>query len=253
MLMTKLQFRRLLLVIIIPLLAFGWWLAESELAFNHHHLTTCMELDARFSCRSKLVSKQYKRDAIWGNRPHPRIYINDALLVADAPMHGTQNAEIVTLGFEDTVKYVLPDLKETAITSQFVGRSEKFLNIDAMVRAKFGGRWDYQIFPFKSAKLDVVGSNGIWSLLPKFPANEYVNFRFVNSDTNDKYYDAWELIKAETDRFVTISRWIYACTVFVPLIAFLIFSLFVLVCSKLATFIIHGKKENTPHDIHVET
>lgn len=166
-------------------------------------------------------------------------------------MHGTQDAEIVTLGFEDTVKYLLPDLEDTAITRQHFGQSKKFLNIDAMVRTKYRGRGNYRLYAVSSLNNGVFSSNGIWALRPNNLDEKYVDFRFVNSGTNDKYFDAWQLIRAEADRFVTISRWIYAVTVVVPVITFLILSLFVFVCSKLATFIIHGKKQSTPHDIQV--
>ncbi len=245
--MTKIQYRRLLLVLSIPLLAIGWWLAESELVFEHHHTTNCIEVIERFTCTSRFVSKQEKDDHhLWRAKG---VYLRGARLM------NASNEEIVTLGLKETTKYIFTDLEDTANTRKMFGEStKKFLNLGAMANPRNSGASLYHLYPMTTLSNGVRGIHDVWKLTNVRSVGQWDQpFRFVSAGTNAKYLEAWQRVKAENSKFTTQSRMGYAVSVIIPIIVFLVLSLFVFVSRKLIIFIIHGKRPNSSLNNQVKT
>jgi hypothetical protein len=58
--MTKAQYKRFFLIVLIPLLGLGWWVADSEILFPHHQMISCEESEEQFTCTSMQTTKKEK-------------------------------------------------------------------------------------------------------------------------------------------------------------------------------------------------
>jgi len=86
---NKKQYIRLTIVLVIPLLAFGWWLADEEVLLPRHHVINCEEFDSHITCNSFSATNNEADD--W-------LYRNGAVRLWSARLAGGFHHPIVTRG-----------------------------------------------------------------------------------------------------------------------------------------------------------
>lgn len=104
---NKKQYIRLTIVLVIPLLVLGWWLADKEILLPRHHVIYCKEFDSHITCNSISVTKREADN--W-------LYRNGAVRLRGARLASGFHHPIVTLGYSE-IKFI--DGKK--VTFPFIG------------------------------------------------------------------------------------------------------------------------------------
>lgn len=201
--MNKAQFKRLAGVLLIPLLIFGWWAADAELFLDHHVRTDCSVRDEHVSCYSTHVSQRKLVDY--------EIDAGGIYLWTGARLDDGLHEDIVTTGIDGT----------------YVGAGvAKKLNIAANVGAN-------------SLLRCYLSDYGVWVLRCFGNNPEY--FRFASDSVDQKFRNLARVATEEKSKMDQYSRNRYLLSVFIPISAFLLLSVVVLMLVKVFSFVKYGR------------
>lgn len=218
---SKQQFKRLTLVITIPLFLFGWWLAENEVIFKTHYIINCEEFDTHFFCAGYQTTRQSK-DEFFTNSGGMRVK-------GSARLTNGFNHPVVTLGINEM------EIKDgTMQVKRVIGAGiSKNLNIDRNIGANYSGNGPCWLSPY-------AGDNPNWdiSCVRESPGG----FTFQNSATAKKFSEMFEEVKREEKDLDGYSVRSYVVQIFIPFLAYIILSIILFVISKLIRYVINGKQ-----------
>src|SRR5574343_1174392 len=65
--MTLAQYKRLVVVAILPMLTLGWWLADREIFLERHFLTHCYPYGESYSCSTTMTTYSYLDEYLFMN------------------------------------------------------------------------------------------------------------------------------------------------------------------------------------------
>lgn len=216
--MNKAQFKRLMWVMLIPLLLLGWWIAEAEWLIEHHFMTDCEEFQEHFSCYSTQVSKA---ELIARQLSAGGVY-----LWTGARLSYGLNADIVSSAIPEEEYKDGGGLHEKRIVG---AGGAKRLNVAMNVGAS----------EFRSCGLSPVVDTGEWHL--SCPGNYgYEFFRFANKAVGEKFRNLEHIAAAEKSRTEKWSRVLYVYALFIPVGVFILLSIVALIVVKVFSFVRYG-------------
>lgn len=222
---NKKQYIRLTIVLAIPLLSLGWWLANEEVLFPKHHVIYCEEFSSHITCNS--VSATKSEADYW-------LYRNGAVRLWGARLVGGFHHPIVTLGHSE-IKLI--DGK-TVKLPPIDGGIKKFLTLPpkSIEDRTFSS---CEISPFaddiKKWGYSCIGSE----LIPD-------NFYFQNEQTNNKFQEARKLIREKKIQNEQLETRALLFSVLAPFIFYLLLSVLLLFLIKTVKYVIYGRKSGQP-------
>lgn len=214
---SKKQYLRLSIVLAIPLLLLGWWLAEKEAILPRHHIIYCEEFTSHISCSSSSATK-IQRDN-W-------LFRNGAVQLWGALLAGGFNHPIITVGHSEvtasngnTTTLLPKDGGIKMVLSLPIERSA-FAYCEVSPFADDPNKWGYSC------------SGG--ELIPD-------SFHFQNEETNHKFQEARKLIGEQRAKNETMEVRALFATILLPLIAYFLLSASLLVLAKITRYVIYGR------------
>ena len=220
---TKKQYFRLTIVLAIPLLALGLWLADKEVLLPRHHVINCEEFDSHISCSSMSTTKSGADK--W-------LYRNGAVRLWEARLAGGFHHPIVTLGHSE-IKFV--DGK-TITTPPIDGGVKKVLSlppksIEDNTFASCG------ISPFaddnKNWGYSCIGGD----LIPD-------SFYFQDEQTNQKFQEARRLIGEQRIENEAMEIRAFFASLLTPIISYLLLSATLFLLIRIAKYVIYGRSSS---------
>lgn len=218
---TKQQFKRLTLVIAIPLLLFGWWLAEYEVIFKTNYIIDCEEFDTHFSCVGFQTNHKVKNE-YFTNSGGIRVR-NSARLTNGF------NHPVVTLGINET-EYKNGALQVTGTIGAGISKN---LIIDRNIGANYSGNGPCWLSPYADND-----TNWAISCVRESPGG----FTFQNSATAKKFREMFEEVKREEEKLDGFKVRAYSIQILIPLLAYILLSVLLLITSKIIRYVINGKQ-----------
>lgn len=214
--MTFPQYRRLLLILLLPLLIAGWWLAAHETLFDRAHLTECSRHQGQYLCidtrmtKAAFADRKYRSGGVWLT-PNSRLFD----------------------GFKaDVITFPIPTMGEEGITASEPSQSTpKRLVIASNRGAQFN--------PEGSCDLGSHASNAepgkLWTLMCGSALVE--QFRFSAANDEVVYLEAVSKAREIDDKQQRISAMLSALAVAIPLLGFLALSMLAWGAMKAAKFV----------------
>lgn len=218
---NKKQYTRLTIVLVIPLLAFGWWLADEEVLLPRHHVINCEVFDSHISCYSFSATK---------NTADNWLHRNGAVRLWGARLAGGFHHPIVTLGHSE-IKFV--DGK-TITLPPTDGGIKKFLNLPprSIEDRSFAS---CEISP----KLDDIKNWGYscigGDLIPD-------SFYFQDEQTNYKFQEAIKLIGDQRTKDEKMEIRAIFASFLAPIISYFLLSASLFFLIKIVKYVIYGRK-----------
>lgn len=210
--MNKNQIKRLYLVLLLPLLLLGWWMAEEEILFEKNHVVSCVEENGAFRCISYRKKLEEKRKDLL---KYGGVYLYYGARLED--------------GFDETVA----DLKTGVV---------KRLEISPAVGA--AERWTDGEYGPCSLEYSVDANGGatdVWSMTCGGHGGS--PFRFVDRKVNEKYHTLVDLVKIEKLKFADLPIKVYIGSILFPPVLLLFALGLIYLLTKIALFIRYGGKK----------
>lgn len=218
---NKKQYIRLTIVLVIPLLAFGWWLADEEVLLPRHHVINCEEFDSHISCYSFSATK---------NTADNWLHRNGAVTLWGARLSGGFHHPIVTLGHGE-IKYV--DGKTIRLPPTD-GGIKKFLNLPPR-SIEDRSSASCEISPFA----DNIKNWGYWCFGYDFIPD---SFYFQDEQTNHKFQEARKLIGELRTSDENMEIRAIFISFLTPIISYLLLSASLFFLIKIVKYVIYGRK-----------
>jgi len=218
---NKQQFKRLTLVITIPLLLLGWWLAENEIIFKTNYIIDCEEFDTHFSCVGFQSTRKSKNEFFTNS--------GGILVSGSARLTNGFNHPVVTLGINET-EYKNGALQVTGTIGAGISKN---LIINRNIGANYSGNGPCRLSPY-------AGDNPNWyiSCVRESPGG----FTFQNAATAKKFREMFEEVKREEEKFAGYKVRAYVIQILIPLLAYFLLSVLLLITSKIIRYVINGKQ-----------
>lgn len=213
--MNKQQFKRLTLVVALPLLTFGAWLALEEVLIPAHHMTRCLENET-FSCRMVNVTKDELYAETWYR---PNVAVNGTGVLPDGINHEVRAVGHREIRFEDGER----------VEGPVIG-GDKVIQVERVTPriVSMGRRDPCQIFQHGD-----VTKRWTMHCWPDMP----LTFEFVDSATAEKFERLADTIRVNKETGKATQLRAYAVVTVIPLAAYFAFSLVVFVAMRLFRFI----------------
>lgn len=218
---NKQQFKRLTLVMTIPLLLLGWLLAEYEVVFKTNYTIDCEEFDTHFTCIGFQMSSKDKNE-YFTNSGGIRVR-NSARLTNGF------NHPVVTLGINET-EYKDGALQVIGIIGAGISKN---LIINRNIGANYSGNGPCWLSPYANSD-----TNWAISCVRDSPSD----FTFQNSATAKKFSEMFENVKREEEKFDGYKFRLYAIQILIPLLSYILLTALLFTISKIIGYVIHGKK-----------
>lgn len=221
------QLERLTVVLTIPFLLLGVWLAEHEVIFNTNYIIDCEELDTHFSCIGRGSTHNAK------NR---HFYDLGGIHVDSARLTNGLNHPIVTLG-RNRGGY-----KDGTQQTYIIGAGiSKNLIIDRNIGASYNyiGNGPCRLSPYAGRESPYSGDDGNWliSCIGELPDT----FTFENPTTARKFREMLNEVEQLEREFNGYKIRSYVVQVIFPFLAYLFLLMASILTSKVIRYVIHGK------------
>lgn len=209
----KRQYIRLTIVLLIPLLALGWWLASEEVLLPRHHVIFCEEFSSRITCNSVEVRKDeadnllrsYGAVRLWGARlggfHHPIVSL------------GLSEIPPVDRGINKTLTLPPRSIKDNPFAS-------------------------CEIFP-------VADTISVWSYSCMGGDWDGDRFYFQDEQTDNKFREAVKLIDEESAKNEKLKTKALSFSLLAPFIIYFLLSLSFFLLIKIFKYVIYGHKKKT--------
>ncbi len=217
--MNKAQYKRLLLIVLLPLLGLGWWIADGEFLFSHHQMISCEESVEQFICTSIQTSKNEKSMSEFQN--------GGVVLWNGARLSEGIHARIVTTGTPE-MEYRDGAFHQKGINGAGI---DKIVSINRHIGADFRDGGPCRLSPHAD---DV----NHWNLSCLAEGN----FRFADEKIRKKFLGLNEAVEFEKRKLSSTLRNAYFFSLLIPLAIFLMCSGLVYFLVKLVSFVRHGTK-----------
>ncbi|WP_367067047.1 hypothetical protein [Oryzisolibacter sp. LB2S] len=218
---NKKQYIRLTIVLVIPLLAFGWWLADEEVLLSRHHVINCEEFDSHISCHSFSVTK---------NTADNWLHRNGAVTLWGARLAGGFHHPIVTLGHSE-IKFV--DGK-TITLPPTDGGIKKFLNLPPR---------SIEDHPFASCEISPFADD-IKNWGYSCSGHDFIpdGFYFQDEQTNHKFQEARKLIGKLRASNENMQIRAFLASFLAPIISYILLSVSLFLIMKIVKYVVYGRK-----------
>lgn len=216
--MNRRQFFRLFLVVLLPLVGLGFWLAEDEVVFSQHKWIECRDEGARFGCIPLTVTSRGYID-LQGRAGG--VFVSGARL-----SNGFDEEVVVYSGFESS--YSERDGHRAKPTG--IGTKKRF-QIERTVGADYSGEGHCRIG-------QIAGNDQLWTLNC---GRGTMTFQFDEEPVSAKFAELAKTIRDIQGRSRTIGRYAYAASVLLPMVAFLALSAIAWLLVMAARFVRYGR------------
>jgi hypothetical protein len=225
--MNKQQYKRFFLVLVLPLMGLGLWLAEMEIIFNQTIQATCYPAEQM---------------CISGPIPKGTTSTNAGMFLSyNARLPDLFHEKVITTGISE-MEFINGALQEKKKIG--AGKTE---DIVILKSSNLGNGIDNcRLDPFANTNGDLTGE---WSLqcygaLPEsFNGFSMLHFKFVNESTNLKYQKIYNLATAEHKQNYNRSMALWIISFLAPLGVLLLAFGLIRFLIKIVLFIKHGKNE----------
>lgn len=217
--MTKVQYKRLLLLLLLPLLGLGWWIADGEVLFSHHQMISCEELEAHFICTSLQTTQDEKFMSEYQN--------GGVFLWNGARLSEGVHARIMTTGIPE-MEYGDGAFHQKRINGAGI---DKIVKINRHIGASFrdGG-------PCRLSRYADDANHWNLSCLAEG------DFRFFDEKMRKKFLSLNEAVELEKRRLSSTLRNAYFFSLLIPLVTFLLCSGLIYFFVRLVSFVRYGTK-----------
>lgn len=216
------QFKRLTIVLVIPLLLLGAWLAESSPFIDKEYHANCMESSSDFSCYPISARTRLRE---WGG-----VYL-DLGFVAVKLQKGFEHSIVIVgghvRGFENGVATTLA--KDGALENLYIS-PDGGLTDAGLERTCYLGFYKMQ-------------SNGELSWQLRCSGEEQIGFTFQDPNVDKKFRKVYASELERRNDYWRFMQAVYYISIFVPLLAYFLLAAFFWMAIKLVNFIIHGKRD----------
>lgn len=221
---NKKQYTRLTIVLVIPLLALGWWLADEEVLLPRHHVIFCEEFDSHITCNSISSTK---------SETHKLLYQNGAVRLWGAHLAGGFHHPVVTLGHSE-IKFV--DGKTITLPPSD-GGIKNILNLPprSIKNRSFAS---CEISPFADDIKNWGYSCSGNDLIPD-------SFYFQDEQTNNKFQEARKLIGEQRTKDEKTEIIALFASFLAPITFYLLLSAVLFLLMKVVKYVICGRKRST--------
>ena len=217
--MTKPQYKRLFLLLLLPLLGLGWWIADGEFLLAHHQMISCEESAEQFICTSIQTTKNEKSMSEFQN--------GGVLLWNGARLSEGIQARIVTTGIPE-MEYRDGAFHQKSIKGVGIN---KIVSINRHMGADFRGGIPCKLSPHAD-------DANHWNLSCLVEGN----FRFVDEKIKSKFLGLNGAVELEKRKLSSTLRNAYVFSLLVPLAFFLMCSGLIYFLVKLVSFARQGAK-----------
>lgn len=205
----------------IPLLAFGWWLADQEITIPNNYEVICEELSENIVCGS-FATKQ--------RQAHNPTYRDDTVSLLGAKLQYGFHHPIVALEYAQ-VEALISD--SSANPPAGAGKT-KFLSLPP--KPKGHPSWAHCYITPHSENINV------WSYSCSGASIEPEHFYFENKKTSDKFRAALNTIRELSHKNQATEVKAFFSSLLTPIASYLFLSLAIFILSKIATYVVHGRK-----------
>lgn len=217
---SRKQYLRLTIVLLIPLMLLGGWLVVYEKILPLNNVIYCRESDSEITCNSILVTKVEANKAL---------HQNGAVRLWDARLEGGFNHTVISLG-QSEIKIV--NGKATTLPP-INGGVRKNLSLPPM--AIRGNIFEScQINPIPSSETDWFSSCIGGDFIPE-------KFYFSDEKTRQKFQSAMILIEEQRKKNKAINVLGIGFTALVPLIVYFLISAALLLLSRVVRHVLYGR------------
>lgn len=214
---NKSQYKRLTMILLIPLLGVGGWLAEKEIISPVGHTIICTELKSNIDCFSSSLRKGEVQSLLHQYSP---VIMSSALI-----MSGFSHP-VVTVG-NSKIKYING---ETVVTDPIGGEVKKTLRLPP---EELAGNL------YSSCRIySVSGSNKNWMYSCAGGYGE--TFYFQEEKTNKKFREARKEIEEQRRSNEKKEIMLYISAVLSPIFIYIMLSFVFVFLVKIVRFVIHG-------------
>lgn len=217
---SRKQYIRLTMVIIIPILLFGWWLAENEKILPLHNVIYCQESGSDISCYSVSVKKSDANIAL---------YQNAAVRLWGARLESGFHHPIITLGHSE-INFV--DGKSISLPPTD-GEKNKYLSLPPK-SIQGNALASCEITPYAHSE-----KNWLYSCIGS--DLEPDGFYFKDDNTSQKFNRAKNIIEEQKKNNDEMNFRGLIVTVLIPLILYFGLSLVIFLLTKIVRYVIHGR------------
>ena len=220
--MLKRQYYGLTVVLVIPLLLLGWWLAENEKVLPLHNVIYCQESDSDINCNSISATKSEANQAL---------YQNAAVRLSGARLERGFNHSVVTLGRTE-LKFVDGEMIELPPVGGGVKK-----NLSLPPRSIQGKIFSYcEINPYSD-------SEKYWGYSCSGSGMASEGFYFEDEGTSKKFKNAKNKIEEQIKNNEAMNIYGLFATVLTPIIFYLISSLVIFLLVKIVRYVVYGSDE----------
>lgn len=210
--MSGAQFKRLFLVLILPLLGLGLWFAEAEILFPNHYIIECSAVSAQCSSRLDTRARRNQMEYEEGG-----VYIDYHVRLSEGV-------------FAQIVEFEL-DRVDRNLDTPKAASTPKRLSISSRVGAQ----------SFSRCQLGVSGDSGLWYFNCPGKPEMTRSFKFVDAADTARFVVAIRLAKDEIRARETHALLAYGAAVCAPLLGFLLLSGLIALLGKIVGFVRYGK------------
>lgn len=227
--MSRAQYKRLLAVVLIPLLFLGLWLKNNEVLFGTNFLLNCYENGDQFSCKPLMLSREEMMSRHYENHG---LYLGSYIYVSNG-----FSKKVVMLSRQEREASDLPPLEHSG--------TEKTGTVIALKVGQYeplGANTSCTLGPLVQKRLA-----DTW-LLTCDGMSDWIAFRFADPEVGATYDRMMKSAVAEHERLLPLSIVAATAELVIPLIGFLLISVSIYLLLRLTTFIRYGRAQSASKD-----
>jgi hypothetical protein len=226
---TKKQYIRLTIVLSIPLLALGSWLAANKIIFSSHSVILCDEFDSHISCFSISATEESANNLL---------YENDAVRLWGARLEGGFHHPVVIRGHSE-IKSIDGEAQAPPVDG---GR--KILSLPPKSIGNRVSIWNRVFSSCEIAPLLDDDKNWGYSCRgdvgdPDFSPD---NFYFQSEDTNKKFQEAIKIIAKHRLENESMEIRALIASLLTPIVSYLLLSAVIFLLVKTSKYVIYGRR-----------
>lgn len=217
--MNKAQLVRLTLVLFLPLLGIGFWLAEEEYVFPHHHVTYCVNDGNQLNCYTRQVAAREKFDREF-NIGGVRLW---GALLLDGFHHSV--IQMPSIAYTNQAGEVVNHIPDSGIP--------RFIDLSSNSKESARSWCDISMVAEREHR---------WMLSCHGAEQALREFTFVNEKTSEEYKNALKEIVVQTSEYETKEKYAFVASVVTPLIAYFLLVAAYFLLRLIFRFVAHGAK-----------
>lgn len=221
----RIQYIRLTIVLLIPLLILGWWLAYDEVLFKNNYLVSCQEFNSYITCNSSAIKKNDDMDLLYRNGT---IKLHGAKLI-----HGFEHPVILT-ELEETKKINGNDFELLPTNPRHVTMLKlppNFMNRSNLLSCEIS---------------EIESKQNNWTYLCSGDRNIIGFFKFLENDTNKKFKDSILLIEQQRTENKNRAILTMSISTLLPVLFYALLSTILFCLIKIFRYVIYGFDKKEP-------